>query len=81
MAKEEREKVSFEGSLKRLEEIVELMESGEVELDLMIKLFEEGQGLVKACTDKLGEVEKRIEKMTANADGSVSTALFELPAE
>ena len=39
MAKKEE---SFEAALKRLEEIVEQMESGETDLDTMIASFEEG---------------------------------------
>lgn len=81
MGRETKTEMNFEKALARLEQIVELMESGEVELDKMIEMFEEGQRLTKACSDKLDEVEKRIEKMTANADGSVSTTPFEVQGE
>ncbi len=69
MAKKEE---SFEAALKRLEDIVDQMESGETDLDTMIASFEEGQRLVKFCTNKLNEVEKKIEKIVKeNADGIV----------
>ncbi|MFA7174161.1 MAG: exodeoxyribonuclease VII small subunit [Kiritimatiellia bacterium] len=69
--------MSFEESLKRLDKIVQEMESGEMELDAMISAFEEGQLLVKACTAKLNEVEKKIEKVVKGADGELTTAPFE----
>lgn len=63
--------MSFEAALKRLEEIVQLMESGETDLDAMIAAFEEGQKLVKVCTEKLNAVEKKIEKLTRVEDGTI----------
>ncbi|MDA3923477.1 MAG: exodeoxyribonuclease VII small subunit [Kiritimatiellae bacterium] len=71
------EKKSFEDSLKRLDKIVQDMESGEMELDAMISAFEEGQRLVKSCSEKLNEVEKKIEKVVKGADGQIATEPFE----
>lgn len=71
--------VSFEAALKRLEEIVEAMESGETDLDKMIGSFEEGQRLVALCNGKLNEVSKKIEKLTRGEDGS--TKLVEVEPE
>jgi exodeoxyribonuclease VII small subunit len=70
------EKKSFEDSLKRLDKIVQDMESGEMELDAMISAFEEGQRLVKSCSEKLNEVEKKIEKVVKGADGQIATEPF-----
>ena len=53
-------KDSFEQSLKRLEDIVEKLESGNIPLDEAIKLFEEGVKLSKKCSDKLSKVEEKI---------------------
>ena len=73
MAKKTEEKVlGFEAALKRLEEIVASMESGEVDLDTMIALFEEGQRLVKQCSATLNDVEKRIEKIVDDGKGGVA---------
>jgi exodeoxyribonuclease VII small subunit len=71
------EKTSFEESLKRLDKIVEDMESGEMELDAMISAFEEGQKLVKFCTEKLNEVERKIEKVVKAGPDGGETAPFE----
>ncbi|MBR4190639.1 MAG: exodeoxyribonuclease VII small subunit [Kiritimatiellae bacterium] len=55
--------LGFEASLERLETIANQMESGQLGLEDMVKAFEEGQKLVKACSSKLNEVEKRIEML------------------
>ena len=54
---------SFESALKRLEEIVTDMESGEISLDDSIKALEEGNDLVKFCLNKLDDVEKKVQKL------------------
>ena len=54
-------KSTFEASMQRLEQIIAAMESGRLDLDQMIAHFEEGSALVKTCTAKLDEVERRIE--------------------
>ena len=68
---------SFEESLARLEEIVEAMESGETNLDTLVSQFEEGQALIKFCTDKLDEVEKKIEKLSKNREGKLEMTPYE----
>ncbi len=66
---------NFEKSMDRLEAIVSDMEGGELSLDAMIKRFEEGQSLIKFCTGKLDEVERKIEKLLTK-DGDVQTEPF-----
>jgi len=68
---------SFEKALARLEEIAAEMESGELGLEKMVAAFAEGQKLVKLCSSKLDEVEKKIELLVKNADGTVGTEPFE----
>ena len=60
---------SFEKALARLEEIAAEMESGELGLEKMVAAFEEGQKLVKLCSSKLNEVEKKIEMLVKKSDG------------
>ena len=68
---------NFEKALARLEEIAAEMESGELGLEKMVAAFEEGQKLVKQCSSKLNEVEKKIEMLVKKSDGSVGTEPFE----
>lgn len=55
---------SFEESVKRLEEITLLLESGELPLDASMKLFEEGTSLAIYCNNKLAEAEQKIIELT-----------------
>ncbi|MFA5688656.1 MAG: exodeoxyribonuclease VII small subunit [Kiritimatiellales bacterium] len=67
--------IDFEKSLRRLETIIDEMESGDLSLEQMIKHFEEGSTLVTLCSAKLNEVEKRIEKLVKK-DNELSTEPF-----
>jgi len=71
------EKLSFENALERLEQIVGEMEDGSLSLDKMIARFEEGQSLLKFCTQKLNEVEKKIEVLVKKGDKVTSEPLDE----
>ena len=61
--------LSFEKALALLEEIVAKLESGKVDLEESIKIYERGEALRKHCETKLAEAEARIEKITLGADG------------
>lgn len=54
---------SFEQALKRLEEIVQKLEGGDLSLDESLSLFEEGINLSRFCTKKLAQAEKKVEKL------------------
>jgi exodeoxyribonuclease VII small subunit len=68
---------SFEKALARLEEIAAEMEGGELGLEKMVAAFEEGQKLVKLCSSKLNEVEKKIEMLVKKSDGATVAEPFE----
>jgi len=59
----------FEEALKKLESVVEAMESGELPLDTLLARFEEGTRLVKACQTRLEEAELKISKLEKDASG------------
>jgi exodeoxyribonuclease VII small subunit len=65
------ETLKFDEALARLEEIVETLEAGEVDLEKSLELFEEGRRLGKLCTDRLQEMEQKVRKVLEKADGSV----------
>lgn len=68
---------NFEQAMKRLEEIVEQMESGELPLEDLIVRYEEGMKLVKVCQERLASAEKRIEIITRNSAGKPVVKEFE----
>ena len=53
-------KKTFEIALAQLESIVEDLESDSLDLNKMMKLFEEGMKLTQLCREQLKEVEERI---------------------
>jgi exodeoxyribonuclease VII small subunit len=61
--------MAFEEALKKLESVVEAMESGELPLEALLAKFEEGSRLVGTCQAKLEEAELKISKLERNADG------------
>ena len=75
-AKTKQKTPGFEKSLERLEKLVAEMESGELDLEKMIGHFEEGQALIKLCSGKLNEVERKIEVLIRKEDGSVAAEPF-----
>jgi exodeoxyribonuclease VII small subunit len=62
-------KQSFEDSIRRLEEIVEALERGDVPLDEAVNLYEEGIQLSRACGEKLKTTELRIKKLNKDMKG------------
>ncbi|MBI4829824.1 MAG: exodeoxyribonuclease VII small subunit [Nitrospinae bacterium] len=68
---------SFEASLKRLEDIVNKLEEGELDLDKSIALFEEGVAVTKRLQKKLEEAERKIEKLTRASGGELTAAPME----
>jgi len=63
-----KETESFENSLKRLEEIAELLESEEIGLDESIKLYEEGINLSKICYNRLKDAELKITELKSQLE-------------
>ncbi|MEO6971143.1 MAG: exodeoxyribonuclease VII small subunit [Chthoniobacterales bacterium] len=68
---------NFEQAMKRLEEIVEKMESGDLPLEDLIVRYEEGMKLVKICHERLAAAEQRIEIITRNSAGKPVVKEFE----
>ncbi len=64
------EEMSFEQSLKELEDIVSRLEQGNVELEQSIAIYERGEALRKHCDDLLKRAEAKVEKITLDATGA-----------
>ena len=71
---------NFEQAMKRLEQIVEQMESGDLPLEDLIVRYEEGMKLVKICQERLASAEQRIEIITRNSAGKPLVQEFEAAA-
>lgn len=58
------EKINYEKSVARLEEIVDKLESGSLSLEEMMKLYEEGTALAAKCAKKLDEAQLKISELS-----------------
>ena len=54
---------NFEDNLKKLELIVDRLESGDIGLEESVKLYEEGMKIKKICDKKLKDIEMQIKKI------------------
>lgn len=68
--------ISFEKSLKQLEQIVQELESGNLPLEKAMKKFEEGVKLSKHCSEKLDETEKKISVLLHDNKGNIAEEPF-----
>ena len=69
-------KLTFEMAMKRLEQIVHELESGDQPIEKALKKFEEGIQLSKFCSEKLEDTEKRITILLQDQQGNISEKPF-----
>ncbi|MCB1387949.1 MAG: exodeoxyribonuclease VII small subunit [Rhodobacteraceae bacterium] len=70
--------MSFEEALKALEQVVGQLESGQVDLEKSIDLYDHGARLKKHCEAKLAQAQARIEQITLAENGQpTGTAPFD----
>ena len=60
---------SFGAAMAQLERIVEELETGDPPLEAAIRKFEDGMRLVRLCTRRLDETEKRVSVLMEKEDG------------
>ena len=72
---------SFEDAIKRLGEIVQKLEKGDLALEESLKLFEEGVRLSRVSQERLDAAQKKVEELlSVDAEGRARTAPFETTA-
>lgn len=67
--------MTFEQAMSRLEQIVKMLEGGNVPLEDLIKLFDEGTNLVKLCTSRLDKAEEKV-RLLQMKDGILTEEEF-----
>jgi len=73
---------TFEAAIKRLTEIVQTLERGDLPLEESLRLFEEGVSLSRASQQRLDAAEKRVEQLLAvDEHGRARTTPFETEAD
>ena len=68
--------IKFEKAMERLEQIVDELEKGDLDIDKSLQIFEEGIKMSRTCSKKLSDAEAKIEKLTRNQKGELITELF-----
>ena len=61
----------FEAAMKKLEAVVEAMESDELPLETLLARFEEGIRLAEACQAKLAAADLKLQQLEKNAAGEL----------
>ena len=69
-AKEVREDLTIEESLKELEGIVERLESRGISLEDSFSIYQKGMELLRQCSSKIDTVEKKMLKINENGEFS-----------
>ena len=75
------EKMSFEESITKLEEIVKELEDENISLEESMEKFEMGIKLSSNCLKRLNEAEGKIEELTRSEDGKLVTGELDLEKE
>ena len=73
--------IKFEKAIQRLEKIVDDLETGELDIDKSLEIFEEGIKMSRVCSKKLSEAEAKIEKLTRDQKGELVAELFPVEEE
>lgn len=81
MAEKKEDELTFEKGLARLEQLVEALESDELNLDKSLSLFEEGIKLARNLNKKLDQAEKRLELLLKDDSGELVSENFALTSE
>ncbi len=69
-------KINFEETMKELEDIVQELEKGDLNLDESIKKFEKGMALSKNASDYLEKAEKKITVLIKGEDEELEEEEF-----
>jgi len=67
---------NFEAAIKRLEEIVQSLEGGEMPLGKSLEVFEEGMQLAGYCSSELETAEKKVSLLVQQSDGKYKETPF-----
>lgn len=65
------EESKFEEAINRLQEIVDKLENGKLDIEESLKYYEEGIKLSKLCSKKLEKVENKITELQANKEDKI----------
>ncbi len=71
------ESLSFEAAYRELQQVVEQLESGELELERTVQLFERGSQLVQTCERIVARAQLRVTRLAAESASPLSDLAVE----
>ena len=69
--------LTFEQALSELEEIVEKLEQGDIDLEDSIDIYERGTLLKAHCLEKLKSAKLKVDKIVSQPDGDFTSEPYE----
>ena len=71
------EQLSFDAALQQLEALAQKLEGGDIPLEDALAVYERAVRLFTHCRDRLERVELRLEQLTSDLEGEVTTTSLE----
>ncbi|PKQ28719.1 MAG: exodeoxyribonuclease VII small subunit [Candidatus Anoxymicrobium japonicum] len=68
---------TFKEAIEELEKITNSLESGELELEQSLSLFERGVELIKYCQEKLDGAQAKVELLVDSMEGEIESVSLE----
>jgi len=56
--------MDFEGNIKQLDSIIDILEAGEISLDKAVELYETGSRIIAECKNQLDSAQIKIKDLT-----------------
>jgi len=72
-----KDEMTFEEAVKRIDEIVASLEKGDAQLDKSLTLFEEGVKLIEMCGELLDNAEQTVMRLQKAADSEPKEYIFD----
>lgn len=64
------EQQTYQEAITRIQEVVRLLETGDIEVDELTKLIEEATGLIQFCSTRLTAIDKEVSQLLQQLDES-----------
>lgn len=69
-AQTEQPQQTYQETITRIQEIVRLLETGDIEVDELTQLIEEATGLIQFCSTRLTSIDKEVSQLLQQLDES-----------
>ena len=69
-AQTEQPQQTYQEAITRIQEIVRLLETGDIEVDELTKLIEEATSLIQFCSTRLASIDKEVSQLLQQLDES-----------